>query len=268
MNNINDFGLKYYAFDWDDNILIMPTKIYVKSKCGEILGMTTNHYAKKKTLIGTKKFKYKGKIIVGYDNNPFRDFLETGDEQFLLDLKNSEVASKDIWKDFVEAINNGCIFSIITARGHNPNTLKKAVKFLINNLFKGINKKSLIDNLITYHKILETSFSYDEDWLIEDYLNKCKFYPVSFYKSSMSNPSLEKFKFLKKFSEYIEKQSNKVRYKLITYYNNSEKNFKPSIGFSDDDIDNINLIKELIIKNNININIYHTNKGKKIKINI
>ena len=25
MKNITDFGLKYYAFDWDDNILKMPT---------------------------------------------------------------------------------------------------------------------------------------------------------------------------------------------------------------------------------------------------
>jgi hypothetical protein len=31
------------------------------------------------------------------------------------------------WDDFVEAINNGSIFSIVTARGHNPNVLKRGV---------------------------------------------------------------------------------------------------------------------------------------------
>ena len=37
------------------------------------------------------------------------------------------------FNDFKEAINNGSIFSIITARGHNPNTLKQAVyNYIIN----------------------------------------------------------------------------------------------------------------------------------------
>jgi len=35
------------------------------------------------------------------------------------------------WNDFVEAVNNGSIFSIITARGHTPSILKNAVYNLI-----------------------------------------------------------------------------------------------------------------------------------------
>jgi hypothetical protein len=45
--------------------------------------------------------------------------------------------------DFREAINNGSIFSIITARGHNPNTLKQAIYNYIIEGFNGINKEEL-----------------------------------------------------------------------------------------------------------------------------
>ena len=31
--------LKYYAFDWDDNIVHMPTKIIVKTEDGDEVGM-------------------------------------------------------------------------------------------------------------------------------------------------------------------------------------------------------------------------------------
>ena len=40
--------LKYYAFDWDDNIVHMPTKIMLKTESGDEVGMSTED---KKTLI-------------------------------------------------------------------------------------------------------------------------------------------------------------------------------------------------------------------------
>ena len=37
--------MKYYAFDWDDNIVHMPTKIVVKTEDGEEVGMSTDDFA-------------------------------------------------------------------------------------------------------------------------------------------------------------------------------------------------------------------------------
>ena len=44
------------------------------------------------------------------------------------------------WDDFVEAINGGSIFSIITARGHTPSVLKDSIYNMIMTNHNGINK--------------------------------------------------------------------------------------------------------------------------------
>jgi len=38
-------SLKYYAFDWDDNIMVMPTKIMVLDENGNEVGMSTEDFA-------------------------------------------------------------------------------------------------------------------------------------------------------------------------------------------------------------------------------
>lgn len=265
--NIIDFGLKYYAFDWDDNIMKMPTMVYLKTNKGEVVGMPTDKYSLKKSIIGKKSFKFNNEIIVGYDDEPFRDFLQEGDKRFILDLEKSKIASSDIWGDFIEAINNGSIFSIITARGHNPNTIKNGIKNLIDTSYGGINKDKVINNLIMYHIITNSKFNNDYDWLINDYLDKCRFYPITYLHGTMSDPSEGKVKAMKSFLDYIEDQSRKVRVSLLSYVN-LDFNIKPSIGFSDDDIDNINLIKDEIFHDSFNISIFHTKNGKKIKIDL
>jgi hypothetical protein len=37
--------MKYYAFDWDDNLMYMPTKIYLKDDKGNSVGMSTEDFA-------------------------------------------------------------------------------------------------------------------------------------------------------------------------------------------------------------------------------
>ena len=38
--------LKYYAFDWDDNIVHMPTKIIVKTEVGDRVNLESDLLAK------------------------------------------------------------------------------------------------------------------------------------------------------------------------------------------------------------------------------
>ena len=52
--------MKYYAFDWDDNLMFMPTKIYLKDKNGKSVGMSTEDFAEHRTDIGKNDFKYEG----------------------------------------------------------------------------------------------------------------------------------------------------------------------------------------------------------------
>ena len=51
----NTPDMKYYAFDWDDNIVHMPTKIMLKNKDGEEVGMSTDDFAHYRTDIGKNR---------------------------------------------------------------------------------------------------------------------------------------------------------------------------------------------------------------------
>ena len=59
--------MKYYAFDWDDNIMMMPTKIILKDDSDNEVGMSTEDFAEYRTEIGKEPFDYKGNTIVGFD---------------------------------------------------------------------------------------------------------------------------------------------------------------------------------------------------------
>ena len=77
--------MKYYAFDWDDNILIMPTKIILKDNKNDEVGMSTEDFAEYRMKIGKEPFEYNGHNIVGFAENPFRYFSVEGDKQFIID---------------------------------------------------------------------------------------------------------------------------------------------------------------------------------------
>jgi hypothetical protein len=236
--------LKYYAFDWDDNIVHMPTKIIVKDENGEEVGMSTDDFAEHRHQIGKEPFDYKGSSIVGYGENPFRNFRTEGDKDFLIDAMRAKEGPA--FDDFREAINNGSIFSIITARGHNPNTLKEAVYNYIIKGFNGIDKEQLIKNLKKYRSFVGEEEMSDEE-LIKSYLELNKYHPVSFGDDKgASNPEEAKVRAMEDFVSYIKGMAavlNKRAY-LKNDIGNKFIPAKPSIGFSDDDPKNIEVMQK------------------------
>jgi hypothetical protein len=72
---IDDAGApdeKYYAFDWDDNIVTMPTKIILTDDEAREVGMSTEDFADYRTEIGNQPFEYNDRTIVGFADEPFR----------------------------------------------------------------------------------------------------------------------------------------------------------------------------------------------------
>ena len=232
--------LKYYAFDWDDNIMYMPTKIMVKDDNDNEIGMSTEDFAEHRHEIGKNPFNYKGKTIVGYAEDPFRNFRTAGDKQFKIDAMVAKTGPA--WSDFVEAINNGSIFSIITARGHNPQTLKEAVYNLIVSDHNGINKDLLVKNLRKYRDIVGMEDKSDME-LIKEYLDMNRYYPVTFGQGSAANPEELKVLAMKEFLAYVKAQAKELGKKLYIKDDISNK-FIPSIGFSDDDIRNVEVMSK------------------------
>ena len=142
--------LKYYAFDWDDNILTMPTQIILQDENGDEVGMSTEDFAEYRVKVGVEPFEYKKKTVVGFADDPFRNFGTKGDKRFIIDSMMAKPGPA--WDDFEEAINGGSIFSIVTARGHSPLALRRAIENMIETNFKGISKKELVKNLRKFRK--------------------------------------------------------------------------------------------------------------------
>lgn len=236
---------KYYAFDWDDNIMNMPTKIMVVDENGTEVGLSTEDFAEYRHILGKEPFVYDGKNIVGYAEGPFRFFREGGDQQFLKDVLLASFGPS--WDDFVECINGGSIFSIITARGHNPNILKQAVYILIKNDIGGIDQEKLVQSLKDYREIAGEEMKGD-DTMISDYLDMCRFYPVSFGTGAEANPEEGKINALREFIGYVKQLSQQIGGKVL-FKNDVTNNFViPKIGFSDDDLKNIEKVKEFLNK--------------------
>lgn len=236
--------MKYYAFDWDDNIVHMPTKIILKTEDDGEIGMSTDDFAEYRGEIGKKPFEYKGETIVGYADEPFRNFRTQGDKDFLIDSMRAKLGPA--FNDFREAINNGSIFSIITARGHNPNTLKQAVYNYIIRGFNGIDKKELVKNLKKYRTFVDEDDMSDDE-LIKSYLELCRFHPVSFGdEQGASNPEEAKVRAMEEFVSYIKAMAG-ILHKKAYIKNKISNEFvpeQPVIGFSDDDIKNVEVMSK------------------------
>jgi len=252
--------MKYYAFDWDDNLMYMPTKIYLKDDKGKTVGMSTEDFAEYRTEIGQEPFDYEGHTIVGFDKDSFRDFRVTGDKKFLVDSMKAPIGPA--WDDFVEAVNNGSIFAIITARGHTPSVLRNAVYNLIQRNMHGLNKKELVKNLRKYRDIADEE-DLSDDELIKTYLEMCKWHPVSFGEGSAANPEELKVSAMKQFMEYVKNLSQRLQEKAFMK-NKISNYFTPYIGFSDDDLKNVETMKKHF-DDESGLEIYHTGGGKKTK---
>jgi hypothetical protein len=246
--------MKYYAFDWDDNIVFMPTKIILRNDKGEDVEMGTEDFAKHRHDIGKKPFDYNGEVIVGYSDDPFVNFRTEGDRQFMIDAMKSEPGPA--FDDFRKCINNGSIFAIITARGHNPETLKQTIYNYIVTNFNGIDKEELLKNLRKYRTFVDEDDMSDNE-LIKSYLELNKYHPVSFGdKKGAENPEQAKIIAMEGFVSYIKGMAallNKKAY-LKKDLGNKFIPKMPKIGFSDDDLRNVEAMKK-----------HFENKPEKIK---
>jgi len=252
--------MKYYAFDWDDNLMYMPTSIRLTDDEGNTVGMTTRDFAEYRDLVGKEPFEYEGHTIVGPAKDAYVEFGVTYDKQFLIDAMKSPTGPA--WSDFVEAVNNGSIFAIITARGHTPSVLRNAVYNLIQRNMHGLNKKELVKNLRKYRDIADEEDLTDNE-LIKVYLGMCKWHPVTYGEGSAAKPEKLKVSAMKQFMEYVKNLSQRLQEKAFMK-NKISNYFTPYIGFSDDDLKNVETMKKHF-DDESGLEIYHTGGGKKTK---
>lgn len=244
------YQLLYYAFDWDDNILHMPTEIIVLDDSGEEVGMSTQDFAEYRSMIGVEKFEYQGKNIVSFAQDAFRYFRDTVDPNiFIKDVEKAlsgEMKSK-AWDDFIECLTTGSLFAIITARGHEPQTIRKGVELIISR-FTTEQRQSMIDHLKMFAYLFDQEINTEKD-LINKYLDHCEYIGVSAPSRGGTPDNPEKAK-EEAFLSFISRCDGFAK-ELEDNFNEGSERWKvvAKIGFSDDDSRNVkhmdDVIKEL-----------------------
>lgn len=143
--NFEKGGRSFYFFDFDDNVVHLPSKIFLFHKYSqEELAVSTTHFAEISKLIGKAGTSYSDfEIREEPFTGSFRSFREipknllNGRPQPLLSdvfeaLKNPFLEWRGpSWNFFVHAVNNGRPISIITARGHHPHTIRQGINILV-----------------------------------------------------------------------------------------------------------------------------------------
>ena len=259
---------KFYIFDWDDNILHMPTKIHLEQQ-GENgdwhpVEVSTSVFA----LVRTDS-RYR--MPPGGRAEAFREFQDvvdgSGDLSFIRDTRAALARVKagekpgPSFETLRKTLREGRIFAIVTARGHEPETLREAVKIFIDEVLTPDERTAMMRSLRGYRWWLDrmTDFGTDEEEL-DYYLSMCRYHAVT-------NPGFfEQLKSDDDFGGRYEMASGSERPELAKEF--AIRDFvehvfhvlkrtgglgrSVSVGFSDDDAGNVravsNYIKEELVK--------------------
>ena len=142
--NLHLGGRSFYFFDFDDNVMYLGSKIVLfESTCGRERQVTTGEFARISRQVGKEgqwaPFRIEPDDRLGSFRR-FRDHPEghpsRGAEQpFIEDLRWAIQQEPTQWKGpswelFEHAVHNQRGISIITARGHHPDTIAQGMEIL------------------------------------------------------------------------------------------------------------------------------------------
>jgi hypothetical protein len=243
-----DNHLLYYAFDWDDNILRMPTVIHMEKMVDGDWVPTDVSTAEFANVRGDSD---NWRILNGDPSAAFSEFRDNGPrgtEAFLLDVKKAITENRyaPAWEDFIECLTSGAIFAIITARGHEPEGMRPGIEYVIDNVLNDDQKQKMYNHLLAYlymfkdenidnvPKLLEDLSTPSKDPIVKAYLDNCDLVGVSApsRSGSASNPEKAKEDALMDFADKADRFAKMV-------------GKKAKIGFSDDDPGNVRHITDL-----------------------
>jgi hypothetical protein len=246
--NMGGIELHYYCFDVDDNLLHLDTVIHMDKLVGNEwipVDVSTADFA----IFRNDKENYR--LRNGNPDESFSEFRDTGPRgkmAFLIDVKKAIRGGSfgPAWDNFIKCLTEGAIFAIITARGHEPETIRKAIEYIIDQVLDENEQMLLYNNCLKHSYIFASDTEFDripkgklsQTSLIRSYLSQCDFYGVSsqsfkkeFGEGSASNPEHAKELALEKFIEKCNFYGRNVGAKSV------------SVGFSDDDPKNVEHVR-------------------------
>lgn len=130
-------GKSFYFFDIDDNLLFLPTSIYLwNAETQSERAVSSGEFARVQPMLGrTSEWQ-----AWGVGERTFRDFRDTpaapADQQpFIRDLR-AALAGQTPWRGpswplLVHAAQNQRAIAMVTARGHAPDTIIAGLQWLV-----------------------------------------------------------------------------------------------------------------------------------------
>ncbi len=252
-----------FSFDWDDNIFFTSTKVIIyNKKTDEPLEVSTEKWAHVKNLVGAKDTGYEDYEIRSDSFINFRDKDKKG-SNFLDDVFSAidnDPEGKLHWKgpawdSFVLALSSKKTAeqtTIITARGHEPKTIHRALKEL--------KKRGLIEFVPPVENI----------WPVTNENFSATFQSVFGRKvqaGSVKSPSSAKAEVMMEILDQISKRESGNSDKFLS--SDGKTYFSGHLwGFSDDDFDNFKKAREVLQPEvdkgrwpNIKITLIYTGEG-------
>ena len=257
---------KYYIFDWDDNILHMPTRIYMEKLEDDGTWRPTTVSTGTFALVRSDEAHYRLPLVGGREA-AFRDFqdepdAETADSAFIRDTRAAlaRVAAGETpgpsFKTLRKTLREGRIFAIVTARGHASETIRNAVRIFIDSVLTPEEREEMLVNLRGYRHCFDKVdvFGTDEEEL-DYYLSMCRYHAVTnpdFKEmlsgdsdfgarfadaSSARKPELAKEFAIRDFVEHLFRTLRRT---------GGVGAHQVAIGFSDDDAGNVNAVADYI----------------------
>ncbi len=197
--DVSGRDFKYYIFDWDDNILHMPTKIRMEHLDADgvwrPVGLSTSTFALVRADTAHYRPPADGGWAAAFKN--FEDPREDGERNHFIEDTMAALAKVSAgekpspsYNTFKKTLIEGRIFAIVTARGHAPATIEKAVRLFIKNALSPLERETMMSNLRGYRKWLDKAETFGTDAEeLDYYLGMCRYAAVTYggFKKRMAD---------------------------------------------------------------------------------
>ncbi len=246
---------KYYIFDWDDNILHMPTRIHLEKRMPDNTWAPHSVSTAAFAVVRNDKDNYRppgGDWDKAFSD--FQDYANESESRFLRDAREAlekvlsgATSPGPSFDTLRETLAEGRLFAIVTARGHEPESLKKAVRLFIDMALTPGEKEEMLANLRGYRACFDrlTDFGTDEEEL-EYYLSLNRYHAVtnpSFKKRLAGVAAGDAAETAKQFAvrDFVEHVI-----KTVSRSGDGVWRTPVSVGFSDDDPGNVTAVEQFV----------------------
>ncbi len=245
--------LKYYIFDWDDNILHMPTVIHLERRTqnGDWVPHSVSTAVFSVIRADAQNYRPPG----GKWENAFRDFRDFDGKNENVFLRDTRTAIDRVvsgthkagpsFEKFRKTLIEGRLFAIVTARGHSPSVIRAAVAYFIHAVLTPPEYATMLGNLRGYIACFDPGQRTESDGdVLNYYLDHNRYHgvmsPEFKQMTGQSNgvsPNTESGKqfAIKDFVEHV-----------ICIARDQKLDKPISVGFSDDDEGNVIAVEAFV----------------------